>query len=95
MSDSMVERVARTIGEYYDGLTDPVATPENWARALGAARAAIAAMREPTAEMQRKWNMVTDEHTGFQEACPLCGGHLHGWRIMIDAALSSSDTSTT
>ncbi len=50
------------------------------------ARAAIAAMREPTPEMQRQWD-EQEEHTGFQSNCPMCGGHLKGWQIMIDAAL--------
>lgn len=41
----MLDRVARAIGESYDGYADPVETPNNWARAVGAARAAIEAMR--------------------------------------------------
>lgn len=73
----MVEKVARAI-MIHQGMREAD-------RDL--ARAAIAAMREPTPEMQRKFDAEGD-HTGFQEDCPMCGGHLEGWRRMIDAALS-------
>lgn len=48
----MIERVARAIGDSYDGDVNPVDTPNSWARALSAARAAIEAMREPTPQMR-------------------------------------------
>lgn len=40
----LVEKVARIIGAIYDGYADPIETPNNWARAETAARAAIQAM---------------------------------------------------
>lgn len=84
----MVERVAKAIhNSEYNGDGEfhwREKTADIYRRA---ACSAIAAMREPTPEMTRKWNVNEDEHTGFQEACPMCGGHLEGWRIMIDAAL--------
>jgi hypothetical protein len=52
------------------------------------ARIAIAAMREPTPEMQMQYPDGDDgEPTGFHPNCQMCGGHLEGWKIMIDLAL--------
>ena len=48
---TMVERVAREVGAIYDGYADPIDTPTNWARAMSAARAAIAAIAELTPAM--------------------------------------------
>jgi hypothetical protein len=42
-ADEKREKVARAIGEVYDGSADPVEFPNNWARAIEAADAAIAA----------------------------------------------------
>jgi hypothetical protein len=47
-----LEQVARAIAEIYDGYADPVETPNNWARAISAARAAIESMLEPTRAME-------------------------------------------
>lgn len=50
------------------------------------ARAAIAAMREPTPAMLEGENVHL--------LCHMCGGHLEGWYAMIDAALKEKETET-
>lgn len=74
----MVERVARAM-QSSDAL---IVRFSPWvAREL--AKAAIAAMREPTAEMTRAFDAACDEN-----------GHClarYGWRVMIDAALSDHE----
>lgn len=47
----MIERMASIIGEKLYGHCTPKDTPHTWAMALSVARAAIAAMREPTEAM--------------------------------------------
>jgi len=56
----IVEAVARAIGAIYDGDADPQTTPNNYARAISAAQAALSAIhdaglvivpREPTEAM--------------------------------------------
>lgn len=42
-------------------------------------RAVIESLREPTAAM-----LAADE---VHPSCHMCGGHLDGWRLMIDEAL--------
>lgn len=49
------------------------------------ARAAIEAMREPTAEMKAA------EGAHWDYSCHTCGGLAEGWHIMIDAALSHDE----
>ncbi len=67
----MVERVARAIGKL-DGIPD-----ELWSASVPHARAAIAAMREPTDEMvEAGWKQRSARTT---------------WKAMIDAALTSSE----
>lgn len=78
----MVDRLARVIGAAYDGEADPETTPNNWRRAVSAARDVIAAMREPSEEMKA----AEDIHWGYN--CQICGGLTDGWRKMIDAALT-------
>ena len=50
------------------------------------ARAAIAAMREPTEEMKS----VDEVHWDY--SCHVCGGLKDGWHKMIDAALEDNST---
>lgn len=50
------------------------------------ARAAIEAMREPTAGML---SYRTDDAM-VHSSCHMCGGHLEGWHLMIDAALGGT-----
>lgn len=81
----LLERVARAIGEAYDGYADPVDTPNNWKAAIHAARLAVEAMREPSPEMTKAPHHEADacdaqyqRDDAFAEA----------WRAMIDAALA-------
>lgn len=53
------------------------------------ARAAIAAMREPTEEMK---SCSEEVHWGY--SCHVCGGLKEGWYAMIDAALGNVDAIT-
>jgi hypothetical protein len=72
--DEMVERVARAI--YEEGLTRSRMGDHTYEAMLATARAAIAAMREPSAAMANSpdlW-LGPDEIT-------------EQWRVMIDAAL--------
>jgi hypothetical protein len=71
----MVERVARAVDAEWAShiINGTLASPKDFARA------AIAAMREPTEEMVRaQWSETT------------CG--VEGWRAMIDAALNEKST---
>ncbi|HEV7286512.1 MAG TPA: hypothetical protein VGN75_16780 [Kaistia sp.] len=53
-----------------------------WEKYKSDALAAIAAMREPTAEMKAA------EGAHWDYSCHTCGGLAEGWDIMIDAALA-------
>ncbi len=94
-TDSMVEKMARAIGEHYDGYCDPVATPNTWASAMGAARAALKVMREPTERvveaMQTEVNLLDNpdppnavEFLARQEVLDI-------WSAAIDAALKEGE----
>jgi hypothetical protein len=78
----MIDRVARAIGEVYDGLADPELTPNNWARAALAARAAVDAMREPTDQMiTAGWNNTNRPIEDHEDLYDIA------YRAMIDEAL--------
>lgn len=89
----MVERVARAIcaadDEPWDELGEtsednaPFGYSRQWYRGL--ARAAIAAMREPTEEMISGEGV--HEHVHWDYSCYVCGGAQEHWYAMIDAAL--------
>ena len=49
----LIEKMARAIGEVYDGYADPVDTPSNYGRAKSATIAALKAMREPSEAMMK------------------------------------------
>lgn len=109
----MVERVARAIwdercrhwGKYRKDLHEPDSEGYDWGdlglskrkELLREARAAIAAMREPTEEMGsaglRKWTKPGNAHemddADFAAGNP-CRWMKPVWRAMIDAALKSS-----
>ena len=74
----MVERVAKAITS--------VGAPEDWRCWIEEAKAAIAAMAEPTPEMKERGSpympksTLGEEGMTYADAC---------WRAMIDAALSS------
>jgi hypothetical protein len=75
----MIDRVARAIGEAYDGLADPELTPDNWARAVEAARSAIEAMREPTEAMKDAYYKFDERFSSYPaQDC---------WETMLDEAL--------
>jgi hypothetical protein len=74
--NQMVERVAKAIGDHFYADVRPDTTPELWASCLDAARAAIEAMREPTAEMVAA---VGSDYGAALEAT---------YQAMIDAALT-------
>ena len=76
MSESMVAQVEKAIAEAQ-------ARGFNGPRTL--ARAAIAAMREPTQAMVNAGRQVPDDDSPY--ASPW-----RTWPVMIDAALSTSDT---
>ena len=87
MSESMVERVARVLSpldftDRHDDSCLDCKEARDDARIM--ARAAIAAMREPTKEMLAA--------EGVHDNCHMCGGHVEGWQLMIDAALSTTDS---
>lgn len=81
----MLDRVAKAIGDHLYGYVDPKDTPNSWPKALGAARAAIEAMRDPTdamkeaaythVEMDDRW-MIEDDKDWARS-----------WKGAIDAAL--------
>ena len=76
----MVERVARAIcRKEYGREVWPDASLDLKDEYRSMARAAIAAMREPTETM-----LKADE---VHPSCHMCGGHLEGWHHMIDEAL--------
>lgn len=86
MTDSMVERVARAIEPYY-----PLSCTEDWLKDVRrgwcetVARAAIAAMREPTEAMLWAGSESIDTCTKLDP----CGkAAKHCWSDMIDAALT-------
>ena len=86
-----IDRVAKAIGDDLYGYCDPKDTPNTWQVAVGAARAAVAAMREPSDGMfmrgsnaepyNRKQNgRMRGRRIGDMPARDC-------WRLMIDAAL--------
>ena len=84
MSGEMKARVAKAIGDYYDGYISPEDTPNSWARAMAAAELAIEAMREPTKEMLESgagevWLFDPDVDGPNAKAGDV-------WRAMIDEA---------
>lgn len=81
MSDeTMVERVARAIGKTYSRQAQ---TFDGW---LPHARAAIAAMREPTEGMIKA---ARDPRTA--NGSPVSKGVHDTWQAMIDAALAEKE----
>lgn len=88
MQSEMIERVAKVIG---DALTDR----DGWLKksysdddVLAMARAAVEAMREPTAAM-----IDAGCEAGFRASGDQCRDENHeppSWRAMIDAALTPS-----
>ncbi len=83
---TMIERVARAIWAVeYDAEAYPFETASKAEKNLlnAQARAAIEAMREPTAEMLNA--------PGTQTNCQMCGGHAEGWHLWIKAALAETN----
>lgn len=100
----MVERVALGLWDEWQAdvvetVPFSVADEESQAMWRGLARAAIAAMREPTAEMLRGglcgWNGVGIDHelSKYQSADETWEAWRRAWRGMIDAA--TADAATT
>ena len=89
----MVERVARAIYVAYaieEGSPPDVANADadfHWPFWVGEARAAIAAMREPTEKMVRagEKEFIASDVACCMEPAEDC------WQAMIDAALTSSE----
>jgi hypothetical protein len=76
----MIERVAQAIRlEWAAHSTTPL--PFYAGELEAVARAAIAAMREPTDDMKQ----IEGVHWGYP--CAICGGLTEGWYAMIDEAL--------
>lgn len=82
-----LERLARVIGECYDGCADPVDTPNNWGRAMEAARAVLTALREPSNAVLDAGadNLVGSIDDDWR------GDALIIWRAMIDSILSETE----
>jgi hypothetical protein len=98
-SNPMIERVARAICEKacgaavvadWDGPETTEGFREHW---RGLARAAIAAMREPTEEMQRVGFLANRFSNADPCDKPTCIGRItmradKAWTAMVDAALN-------
>lgn len=82
----MVERVARELRFVHSDTPRDCVMFED-SRWLRMARAAIEAMREPTRAMLT----YEHDHMMVHASCHMCGGHLEGWRLMIDAALAEGE----
>jgi hypothetical protein len=81
----MEERVAKAIGDLIYGYVDQTDTPNNWANAVGMARAAFTEMRKPTEAMQLAGhNVRNDPKTGLPTHC----GTDEIFTAMIEAALA-------
>lgn len=89
MDYEMIERVAKALFEHasvghilnlaqYSDLKER--NKELW---KASAIIAIKAMREPTEKMK---TLVTDDIV-ITDKCYYCGGHIQGWRAMIDAVI--------
>lgn len=87
----MIEHVARAIGESLYGLCDPRETPNTWAQAVSAARAAIEAMREPTEAMCQAGADAADDSGMYAQ--PTTGDFRRGYPAMIDAAMADPHAS--
>lgn len=87
---AMVDRVAKAAANaYYEEDCWDALTEEQFDQWLAAARAAIAAMREPTPEMENAWYPGVEKHDPGGLISP--DGYsfnLYGWQAMIDAALA-------
>jgi len=88
----MVERVARAMAKAEgwslpNDMSLPYAAGSRVGRMMGLARAAIAAMREPTEEMVRagEKEFIASDVACCMEPAEDC------WQAMIDAALTSSE----
>ena len=93
MSDNFVERVTRAAYErYLEGLIGCCEPPWDMLpqshrdNLMGAQRAAIAAMREPTIDMRRAFKEATQAETITGGIVLKCGW-IFGWQAAIDAAL--------
>jgi len=88
MDNEMIERVAKTICEALFGPYDNFEANEAFhspsGQAREAAKEAIKAMREPTERMK---TLVTDDIV-ITDKCYYCGGHIQGWKAMIDAVIN-------
>lgn len=90
MDNEMIERVAESIAqadEQNGGL--PYAARLAFGKhakehLFDQAKAAIKAMREPTGKMK---TIVTEDMV-ITDNCYYCGGHIDGWRTMIDSILN-------
>lgn len=76
----MIERVARVLAKQDFSCSWEELASHYRDGYWGSAKAAIAAMREPTPEMT--------SGEGVHTNCHMCGGHAEGWRLMIDTALA-------
>lgn len=89
MAESMVERVAKAIAKSYDTECGELGLTMEPATSTYLARAAIAAMREPTEEMVNEAMALGTDYEiepGVPVTWPPAGKTL--WQAMIDAALS-------
>lgn len=88
----------REFGWKMDGEHNRSYAERHWRSHVPAAMFAVGAMKEPTPEMMQQWRKTFDgdeEHTGFQASCPTCGGHVEGYRTMIQMALEAAATDET
>jgi len=93
MSGDMVERVARALAPVAWaalGTGDTLANQSRRTASLRHARAAIAAMREPTQQMQDSGRDANDRYA--TEAAPCSAMRAHdAWTAMIDCALAQPE----
>jgi hypothetical protein len=74
----MRDRIAKVIGDYYDGYVSKDDTPNSWERATSAADLVLAEMREPTVAMLDKVQY------------DIYDWGANNWRAMIDEAASGT-----
>lgn len=80
--NKMIERVAKNIGDNLYGYCDKNDTPNTWETAVGLARSAIKAMREPTEEMIKAGELIGVEYGYISDH-----DHKSIWQRQIDEIL--------
>lgn len=80
----MIEKIARAM-HHHSYPNDEVHFEVLRIKYMHLAKTALETMLEPTEEMTTK-----QDDCEFHNSCHMCGGHIHGYKIMIKQALEKA-----